>query len=512
MFGFLDGLVLGPKAQRERKTQPVLSALFPLLVGLFIGMVAILQPSHGFSAEALFAQRVDVDMPSSSARMAQIAKDLISSSEALSPNDLDFELSPPPLQVRGLPVTFGPARVKGQFGDTRTEVLGRELKVRGVLNNLALYLEWIQIDGLIRQSAGSIQIDVRVSGTCRDIRLLSKESWVLRTSAAFGVNEQGLVLPLLTDLAAERASEQDSPSESSLEVEMDCEGPQGFQSEVEMALRSEFAQMTERQSIENRLLPLLQFELEQRFTNAFEIKAFANQSIFIQQIAARPQMEESGRMTLSLCVSSGPTEKDCAARSKRSDTEGSALVEWKDLRLKLPLGFAERLIEHSGFAQSAIERTGRQIEGFYKLVRSRWMQFFVWPDLMKFPKHTDFRWIAQLNQTLPTPVDLSCSPQGDLRVRTYAHAWLQIANEPEQSDTRRTLVRFDTWIDLAVKSGVSFSPLELAYEFDPNELKRRRVNTVIAVETLSPRIVNEMRELANEWWPEGFRVLRCSKD
>lgn len=58
------------------------------------------------------------------------------------------------------------------------------------------------------------------------------------------------------------------------------------------------------------------------------------------------------------------------------------------------------------------EDRGREISGFQRLMSSRFLQFFVWPDLMQYPKDTDFHFMTSSYGTFslePRPVSSGAS-------------------------------------------------------------------------------------------------------
>jgi hypothetical protein len=82
------------------------------------------------------------------------------------------------------------------------------------------------------------------------------------------------------------------------------------------------------------------------------------------------------------------SQDDIYLKLSKQSFEGSASA---GAMIRVPEEFVLAVVKQAFGASSWSKRTySRQIPGFSALMRSRFAQFFVWPELIKFPKSTEF--------------------------------------------------------------------------------------------------------------------------
>ena len=142
----------------------------------------------------------------------------------------------------------------------------------------------------------------------------------------------------------------------------------------------------------------------------------------------------------------------------------------------------------------------KSIEGFRNLMRSRFLQFFVFPELMKFPKSTAF----QLSFVNETPILAKCERSNRLRLSGQVGAWLV--------DEKNTpIVFFRAPFNARVQTDqrrVTDAKVSLSSIFDENYVKSHRANTSIATELFEGPIESAAKEIdLKKWLPAPLKCV-----
>lgn len=135
-----------------------------------------------------------------------------------------------------------------------------------------------------------------------------------------------------------------------------------------------------------------------------------------------------------------------------------------------------------------------QIESFTSLMQSRFMQFFVWPDLMSFPATTQF-WFDVTSSQAPKLTNGRMLGQGGLQydiaapvlVRQWAPAnnqYLQYADFRSPMNGTLTATVADGKVNLQLDPG----QMDVSAQFRPEYAAYRQVNTWIATSLLGSRV------------------------
>lgn len=119
----------------------------------------------------------------------------------------------------------------------------------------------------------------------------------------------------------------------------------------------------------------------------------------------------------------------------------------------------EKILQFASKGQ-VFQSTDDQLSGFKQLMRSRFMQFFLWPDLMNFPKHTAFKFIHKLNDD--SKIELS---KGLIKLSIKGDSWLQGERDQKMWD----YVFFRTQFN--AQSKLSIVDSKLSVSLDGNDLR-----------------------------------------
>ncbi|WP_413576169.1 hypothetical protein ACLVWU_17440 [Bdellovibrio sp. HCB290] len=177
------------------------------------------------------------------------------------------------------------------------------------------------------------------------------------------------------------------------------------------------------------------------------------------------------------------TKLELAKGDVNYGTSGQAMI-------RLPAGFAKEMISRGYAANSWVHQFySSQISGFSSVMNSRFMQFFVWPELMDYPKSSNFLFNVYSNK------DPKISGSGlkyQLSVNLYSQ--MKAPKNSKYIPFMNFTVPFSSGISLGIsdsKAAVKFTgtSLDLRYAWDPSYVKSFSPRTRFASSTIEGKIL-----------------------
>lgn len=253
----------------------------------------------------------------------------------------------------------------------------------------------IKTNAVIYKNVGGVQATIYLKGECRNI--------VIETSGPLEASGQIQVAKTGKSLGAFVQS-IDYKNQQNWQMNVgDCEGPQGYQQALEKELRSLLNDKTRMSQI---LMQPFQNQLNQRLASMNE-SLFSPKQIPVQEEIALTLLpleveldEVTGQVLLKGIVKTqfasqeekhvhvdAPLFAEDVAVAPRS----GLMVSQKYLQTLIRQVHESRLLYKKYFAQ--------QIPGLDQLFRSRFFQFFLWPDLMNFRRNAPFSFEVSASQS-----------------------------------------------------------------------------------------------------------------
>lgn len=422
-------------------------------------------------------------------------KSLIDLFKRLVGNDMSFQLDQDlgDLQIHDpMDVTVSGLRIKGDV-DTRIDQGGNDLVIEAKLRNLQLQIKNIAIHSEVTTTIGNVTARIRIDADCRDVQV----QWPGRELPLFArgrvsvqdqlrLNLSGLVLPI---------------PDSQPETTAACTGPIG----VETILQEQvWASLQERWRS-----PEFQADLQRRIEEAFNrvfrssgeaLPLYRDASLsigFVQETWSRSADQSSRHVLGHLRIETAMPMKAVAPAPITAAMIPKAV---SGPTLTMSVRAIESLVQIVAPARQWTAWIDAQgVSGFRKLMRSRFMQFFVFPDLMRYPKNAPF-WFAM---SLTGPTTTRCESGDRLAVKAPLGAWLGVRNGETKPVGFKPMVFFwlpaQASLSLPKSSGqrkmnLNIEHVSLRSEFDRSYLEREQPNTSIA----DSMIEDEVRSVAGD--------------
>ncbi|WP_413585615.1 hypothetical protein [Bdellovibrio sp. HCB274] len=177
------------------------------------------------------------------------------------------------------------------------------------------------------------------------------------------------------------------------------------------------------------------------------------------------------------------TKLELAKGDVNYGTSGQAVI-------RLPAGFAKEMISRAYAADSWVHQFySSQISGFSSVMNSRFMQFFVWPELMDYPKSSKFLFNLYSNK------DPKISGSGlKYQVSANLYSQMKAPKNGKYIPFMNFTVPFSSGISLGIsdsKAAVKFTgtTLDLRYAWDTSYVKSYNPRTRFAASTIEGKIL-----------------------
>ena len=177
-------------------------------------------------------------------------------------------------------------------------------------------------------------------------------------------------------------------------------------------------------------------------------------------------------------------------KSLKSDSSGFS-------RLLLPYGLLDKVAAYMHHSQMARFQTDtKSISGLKKLMKSRWTQFFVFRDLMNFPKRTNFYLFLSTDDVpqVSSVYELSQQSLGfEIQSKLVLDMFAPINGQWEHYLNFYSQVYTPVKLDID-QANLNFNflkpDLDLTYRFDKEYMSKHKVKKRISTDTLKEHLVD----------------------
>lgn len=198
------------------------------------------------------------------------------------------------------------------------------------------------------------------------------------------------------------------------------------------------------------------------------------------------QIKALGRVTVEFTRSSQDGVKKLTLSKNASDIKSS-----NQAMLRLPASFVKEVMTQAYAANSWVHRlTSSELPGFSSIMSSRFAQFFVWPEMMNYPKTSQFLFDVYSNK------DPKVTGQGlQYQVNMNLLSKMQAPQSGKYVPFMNFVIPFNSKVNLAVASSklnVSFvnTALTLQYQWDSSYLSRYSPSKRFGASTIQGRILD----------------------
>jgi hypothetical protein len=361
------------------------------------------------------------------------------------------------------------------------------------LKNTHLNIKSITTRDKIQQRKGNLTVNVEIKGQCRNITAKFNQPYLPVKGFVELRTENGRATLKLT---------QFDFSYNSALWKLDfntCVGPQGY-GEV---LKSNILKYLEDK---NQIATLIKSGIEEQLSQAsttinnkiFKVQKYKlNESISLDIYPSRLNYNSKGEMVLmgSLMI-----------YFMNAKTSGQTFVKLNDYNIEtsgssnliLPSELVQKVIS-AAYRNGLIAGTVRplEVDGLQDLLRSRFQQFFVWPDLMNFSKNTNFIFDI-FSKSTPIIKNLS-SEDGTLLGEANSEMVNQVLYPKEQKHF--PYVKFSSnaqshWSAEILKEDILIRILQISldssYEFNKTYLQSHNANEYINLFTLEDQLRDQI--------------------
>ncbi len=320
------------------------------------------------------------------------------------------------------------------FQDQNMPVSTRDLAIQ-------IQIPAIAIQKQVSVKNGGVEVIVNLSASCSPIQLIQTRAsiqaliqWRLQNQKINGI---------ISNLNFQW------PANSWMISQIQCSGPVGFADLIQKDLATKLNDAT---AFKDEVQGLLQNALNEHL-NLFLNSALAPHFLALSNVNIEYQLNQVEKIS-GTGVDFQILVSDATADPKVQpidDLKNTTLPELSADHISLafgPLGFQE-LIRTSLLGQK-YQVALKSFSGFAQLMRSRFFQFFIWPDLMNFPKSSNFTLHSQF---LPTStIALGANQQWNLNLDSSS--WIEAPREGNQWHYLDIQNRVKAKLSIAIASGV----------------------------------------------------------
>lgn len=322
---------------------------------------------------------------------------------------VQFEWGETELQFQDLPFLFKNIRLEIQSQAQEllhfnTQPFQSQLKVSGM--QMALSTGPLQIRKNIIREINGAQVTVKLNAECapismqqQNIQVATKLEWEV---SDHNVSSRITTFDVIWPISGWHVSE------------ISCQGPAGFADLIQIELQK---QLTHPELffpfLQEKMQSVMNSKLEELTKNILNVKLKFLQDRVQAEVQRIKSVNFHG-ITLGVVLRLQDQDQQFYILKKSSDSVSSKVG------LTISTSGLEKLLQVSTRGQS-FQSTDQQMSGFKQLMRSRFLQFFLWPDLMNFSKRAKFNFIHKLNEN----TKISLLPRGKMKLSLQGDSWLQ---------------------------------------------------------------------------------------
>jgi hypothetical protein len=359
----------------------------------------------------------------------------------------------------------------------------------------------------IVQMVNGVQVVVHLKADCSPFTLVQANahsalqwSWtVLEGKVAAHLDEMTLDWP-----------------QSSWQIQsLQCSGPAGFADLVQQELQQQLANAD---SLLPTIKSVLQGSLNEKMTN------------YLDQWKQPQWISKDAGVSLEVFGSAVAESKGLLFRALLRLGDPDASV---DISQRIGLNLSDALVAQASeqtptviFSQAAIQDLVRQkslwptktvslnsISGFASLLRSRFLQFFLWPDLWHYSKSAPFSLTTQLNGA-PTLQFSSTRPQ--VYVQAPLLSWVNSWRDGKAWNYIQLQTQLKSWMTYGVQAGkfmmVMQDPdLKTKAAFGADYVRKFHPSTYLSVSTMQKALEQSMNQQQNSFALPSFALTEDVK-
>ncbi len=359
-----------------------------------------------------------------------------------------------------------------------------------------LNIQAVTIDQYIEKEVGGVIGRFRIQARCEGIRLhmdTGKGSFAMKLSPSF---EGSLVRAHVNDVSLSW-----TPDAWSL-GDMKCTGAQGFDD----IIKAEVLKLTGDSSIVDQQKDILRQNV-QDYVNKYSIDLAQSRNL----TSTRPDIKVSMRIREFAATEKKALVVRGIIRAEFMKFKGSDNIYLKlskqsskddsstNARLRIPEEFVLIMAKQAFGANSWLQRVySSQLPGFSSLMQSRFSQFFIWCELMSFPKSAEFLFDTYSQKNIEVAGEnLNYQVRASLRAEMYA------PKNGRYIPFMNFRAPFSSQVQLSVKQGnvlAKFSAVsfDLQEQWEPLYIERYHPSQAFARNKINTRLEKAM---------EGFATL-----
>jgi len=394
------------------KSSAFYKALFIVFIGLFCSANKVIAASFSTEAEVLIP-------------LSWLHKTLTPTSPSPISRH-EFSIDSMELNIQSMPLRLPP--IKGQVVLKMAPWSQREGHghVQSFLESEKIELQMemapLSIHQQINQRVNGVNIIVQVDVECS--QLVLKQNFSKVKAQVLWQNEGQKLAGHL------EALDLSWPANSWQMSEFTCHGPRGITEYIKNEIQQQLANPT-------ALAPIVKEKMQTLLT--LQLQKIHEQAERLQPVSSLEtvQYRIQGLKTLSaegLIYSLGVQVDSLTSTLTSNLTSNSEVASTKNSQAPSLVGFPKNLkspalyIDKENFEKllaAALSSKSTQfslsdISAFHRLMRSRFLQFFLWPDLMNFPKHTAFQWLAKAAK----PPQIKFTRADELNLSMTVDSWM----------------------------------------------------------------------------------------
>lgn len=413
----------------------------------------------------------------------------LSKPESLTINEqnINFKVSEVPVQlsrVAGyIDYTLNPIEVQND----KTQISSQSLTVMLQISGFNVEKEFIK-------TVAGVQVKVKLKAECGAFTLSQDETQL--TSSLRWINSGSSIKSKVESLNLYW------PENSWKVSTITCTGPKGFAEVIQNELQVKLAKPDD-------FLPIIKSKLESKINSNLELylKPFRQNQIFKNieyRVANIESIFEKGflfKLVLQI----------------NNSNQSKVAIELNDELLNQNLTSPTLVFNRAGLqtiSQDLMpERWDSKLEnfeGFKKLMRSRFMQLFVWPDLWQYPKSSSFPMILSLDKDTKVALndDLTATLKGTL------NTWIQSQRDGKIWDYLYLKSSLQAILKYKIEANqlvfdVSNLTQSTDLKFFPDYLETFLPSNYIAKKTIEKSVVEAMKTRSFQW---PLPVLRVNEE
>lgn len=390
-----------------------------------------------------------------------------------------------PVDIKGISVQVKSHLEKPALADGQTSV---DLKSRNL--QAELLIQEVSVDHMIERNVGGIIGRFRVQAHCKDIHMTLKPgqgALTLRLKPQVNSSQAGATVEDV-DLFWNAGGW--------VMGQVNCEGVQGFDSlllgEVHKILADSQAFVSPQKALLKKYVSDYLAGVSFDFSQSRKL-VVARPDIAVMMVV-REYLDQgpAGALVRGVFEISFDRVED-EHRQVLKLSENSADVSSGQATLRLPADFIKAVLSEAYRANTWIHRiSSKKLPGFSSVMGSRFIQFFIWPELMKFSKSSTFMFDVYSNK------DVGVSGRGaEYLVSSQMYARMEAPKADGWIPFMNFSLPFKSKVQIQVVKGVAsarlVSPtLGMTAAYDPDYIKKYSPSRRFALSTIRERIADSL--------------------